>query len=419
MAGRTRTTKKLAQRINLEYFKKLQAIPLWRRILSAVFATAGLAWIGWHALGGTPAIYNAGPLGHSHALLSQNCGACHVSKAGYRRSATDQACLACHDGPIHQAGQTFTPSCASCHIEHSGAMRLASTSDSACTECHAALKTTHGPSRFRSGIRGFDGTHPEFAALGSGAMDPGTVKFNHRVHLKADLRGPDGPTRLRCASCHEPMRASPGSRASSGMEAVNYERHCAACHALNFDRRMGRPAPHREPKVVYDFVLSMLTEYIAAHPAEISLPGEADMRLPARPPRLLARSASAWVVERMRDAELLLWRKSCKECHTLSYPNGAGALPAVAKAAIATRWLPHASFDHRAHQMVECESCHAKAQESQQASDVLIPGIQTCRACHRPGPNAAEARCFECHTYHDWSKEKPVPGKFVVTQFSE
>jgi hypothetical protein len=50
---------------------------------------------------------------------------------------------------------------------------------------------------------------------------------------------------------------------------------------------------------------------------------------------------------------------------------------------------------------------------------VLLPGIQVCRECHRSGANAAEARCFECHVYHDWSKEKPVVGKYTVKQLAE
>jgi len=102
----------------------------------------------------------------------------------------------------------------------------------------------------------------------------------------------------------------------------------------------------------------------------------------------------------------------------MSYPNGFDALPVVAKSAIATRWLPHAEFDHQAHQMVECAACHAKANESRETSDVLIPGVQTCRQCHHAGTDAAEARCFECHSYHDWSKEKTVAGKFTVQQLA-
>ena len=166
-------------------------------------------------------------------------------------------------------------------------------------------------------------------------------------------------------------------------------------------------------------MVQKLTGYIAAHPREIPLVDEPDKRLPSRPPQPPARNASEWVQQRLGDAQLLLWRKACKECHALSFPNGPDALPVVAKAAIPTRWLPHANFDHEAHQMVSCASCHSKAPTSKETSDVLIPGIQTCRECHHSGSDAAEPRCFECHTYHDWSKEKPVAGKFTVRELAE
>lgn len=419
MPGRIRTTKKLAQRINLDYFKTLHGIPRWRRILSAVLVAMGVVWLGWYAVAGSAKPYNAGPLAHSHAILGQKCEACHVSQASYQKSATDQACLACHDGPVHHADQTFTPACSNCHVEHQGAFRLASTSDRACTQCHADLKTTQGAAKFVSNISAFDNSHPEFAVLRPGASDPGTIKFNHQVHLKEDLRGPKGPTQLKCADCHQPSADS--NRAY--MTPIDYEKHCASCHTLQFDRRFSESAPHKEPKVVYDFVLAKLTGYIAAHPAEIPLVDEPDKRLPTRPPQPPARNAAEWVQQRMTDAQLLLWRKACKECHALtypttSYPDGPDALPTVAKSQLTARWLQHGEFDHEAHQMVKCESCHAKAQDSRETSDVLIPGVQTCRACHHSGQDAAEARCFECHTYHDWSKEKPVAGRYIVKQLA-
>ncbi len=412
MPGRIRTTKKLAQRLDLNYFKTLRGIPRWRRILSGVFVIVGLGWLGWHAIAGSPKPYNAGPLAHAHALLGQKCGACHVSQAGFRESATDQACLGCHDGPIHHADQTFMPACSNCHVEHQGAFRLASTSDRACTQCHADLKTTHGESKFASNIRGFDASHPEFAVLRSGYSDPGTIKFNHAVHLKEGLRGPDGPVQLKCGDCHSP---SSGTNRDY-MAPINYEKHCESCHPLQFDRRFSESAPHKDPKMVYDFVHAKLAAYIAAHPAEIPLVDEPDKRLPTRPPQPPARNAAEWVAQRMADAQLLLWRKSCKECHAMSYPNGFDALPVVAKSQITARWFQHAEFDHQAHQMVQCESCHRKARTSREASDVLIPSVQTCRECHHSGPDAAEARCFECHTYHDWSKERPVVGRYAVSQ---
>ncbi|MGD0434831.1 MAG: hypothetical protein ABSB86_00085 [Bryobacteraceae bacterium] len=437
MAGRTRTTKKLAQRINLNYFKTLRGIPRWRRILSGVLVALGVAWLGWYALAGTPKPYNAGPVSHTHTLIGGKCETCHATQAGFEHSATDKACLTCHDGPIHHAEQTFSPACASCHVEHKGAFRLAATTDEACTQCHAdlAAKDKNAPPRFVSNIRGFDGTHPQFAVLRSGRIDPGTIKFGHQVHLKKDLRGPHGPVQLQCADCHRPQglnqpwpfsiaQIAPVSLSAalpdrSYMEPINYEKHCATCHTLQFDRRFSESVPHKEPKVVYDFVVEKLTGYIAEHPTQIPLVDEPDKRLPSRPPQPPARNAREWVAERLTDSEFLLWRKACKECHLETFPNGNDALPVVAKAAITARWLPHSNFDHEAHQMVACAACHAKAPTSKETSDVLIPGVQVCRDCHHAGKEAAEARCFECHNYHDWTKEKPPVGKFAVSQLGQ
>ena len=63
-----------------------------------------------------------------------------------------------------------------------------------------------------------------------------------------------------------------------------------------------------------------------------------------------------------------------------------------------------------------CASCHAAALKSQQSSDVLLPGIATCRACHHSGTEAAESRCFECHTYHDPAQRKPAHSNFSVAE---
>ncbi len=106
------------------------------------------------------------------------------------------------------------------------------------------------------------------------------------------------------------------------MQPIDYQKHCASCHTLQFDRRFNESVPHKEPKVVYDFVVAKLTGYIAEHPKEIPLVDEPDKRLPTRPPQRPARNAAEWVQQRLADAQLLLWRKACKECHALSYPNG-------------------------------------------------------------------------------------------------
>jgi hypothetical protein len=126
-------------------------------------------------------------------------------------------------------------------------------------------------------------------------------------------------------------------------------------------------------------------------------------------------STQQWVAERATEDEQLLWRKTCKQCHTLQFDEGA-ALPKIAPSNITARYMPHANFDHSQHGLVDCTSCHAAATTSQQSSDVLLPGIATCRTCHHSGSEAAESRCFECHTYHDPAQRKPAHSNFSLTE---
>ena len=398
MAGRSRTTKKLAQRIDLNYFKRLYPFPRWRRILSLGLIGFALLWL---AVARQRA-FNAGPLAHPHALLARDCAACHAVQTAWGQKVTDQACSSCHDGPIHQAEQTLTPSCTDCHVEHQGSFRLASTRDEGCTQCHSNLKTKTGQTKFAANITSFESGHPEFAVLRSGS-DPGSIKFGHEVHLKKDLRGSHGPVQLKCADCH--------LRTGASMASIDYQKQCAECHPLLFDKRFTEPAPHKKPEIVMDFVTARFREYIAAHPNEIRMVDPPDPRVirPVLPP---ARNAAEWVGRRVADTEQLLWRKTCRECHTL---RSGTPLPEVLAAAIPARWMTHASFDHEAHQMLVCTECHSRAPSSRETSDVLLPGIATCQKCHHSGTDAAESRCFECHTYHDWSKEKPVDGRRTIS----
>src|SRR5260370_1664457 len=63
--------------------------------------------------------------------------------------------------------------------------------------------------------------------------------------------------------------------------------------------------------------------------------------------------------------------------------------------------------------MLTCQACHAGISDSRKTSDINIPEIAFCRQCHKQGGAsklAAEGRCFECHSYHDWRKERRVNG---------
>jgi hypothetical protein len=241
-----------------------------------------------------------------------------------------------------------------------------------------------------------------------GAADPGTVKFGHEVHMKAGLRGPDGPTQLQCASCH--TLESKDGRLGPAISTANFEDHCETCHRLEFHRRVAQVLPHDKPEVVLAFARQALTEYIAANPGDVNLVD------PPLDPRILtprpgpAGNAAEWIRRAMEDTQTLMWRKTCIECHT---PTPAFEIP---EAQIKDRWMTGARFDHTAHQLVACAECHGSAAASKVTADVLLPGVATCQQCHRPGRAAASANCSECHVYHDWSKAKPVDSKTTIRE---
>lgn len=481
--ARTRTTKKLAQRIDLNYFKRptpLKRAKLWLSVLLPVIA---LIWILAHFAMRDSRVYSSGRLSNPHAVLETQCAACHVQQAGaYSAKAENSACLACHDGPIHHAEQIRTPNCAECHVEHRGKINLSAASNQSCAQCHSDLRTRDGHVRFVSGIRSFEDGHPNFDAADKTNSDPGTIKLNHMLHMKPIRSAPGGPNvQLNCSDCHRPPgglqspwpyavtsywtaavsytdaesfrpvglkgltphNSTPGREL---MEPVKFATACAACHLLTFDKRFDEGVPHDKPEVVHAFLVKKFGAYIAAHSNELR-----EMQDPARdltgkplPPRMRTLAASEWVEEKVAVAEELLSHKTCAQCHQMAKQNlpdtsiarwsptdprtgngsgttnvaaqgkPAGMIGAVAPANVTLRWLPRSKFDHEAHTGFTCVSCHEKALTSTESAEVLIPGIATCQTCHAPGPNHAESRCFECHTYHDWSQRKDVKPTFTL-----
>ncbi|MGH9740776.1 MAG: hypothetical protein ACRD51_00335, partial [Candidatus Acidiferrum sp.] len=200
------------------------------------------------------------------------------------------------------------------------------------------------------------------------------------------------------------------------MAPVKFATACAGCHSLAFDKRFSEGVPHDKTEAVHAFLVKKFSEYIATHPSELREAREPGRDLTEKPLQAAVRvyTPSAWVAARTADAEGLLWRKTCVQCHGLSVAAGADRLPAVEPARTTVRWMPHAKFDHDAHRGFSCVSCHEKALTTTEASDVLLPGIATCKTCHAPGPAHAESRCFECHTYHDWSKLKEILATFTL-----
>lgn len=439
---RTRTAKKLAQRIDLYYFKRPHPLRRWRTILSIAAPIVGLVWLGGMAAAGSRAPYSSGPVSAAHAFAETKCEVCHVREAAFRAHVGEKACLTCHDAPPHPpspsgsagevrpassagqvpasaaAGHTEAPACATCHREHQGRVALARTSDDFCLQCHAGSQRSAAKA---AAVSGFPAGHPAFAPAEQGVADPGTIKFNHEVHAKSDLRGPNGPEKLECTACHQPeiARVSSQRRMTTGlMQPMTYEQQCARCHPLFFDERIEAAAPHEEPQVVRAFVERALREHITKNPGDISRPDDPARRVPLnfpRPPDPPARTPDEWVTRRAVRAERLLWGKTCAECHQVSGAAAQGQVPSIAPANVRTEWMDKAAFDHGPHLMVRCVSCHA-AEKSRNTSDVLMPSVATCATCHAPGKGAS-ADCAECHAYHDWSKTKAVNPHFSLDQF--
>ena len=479
--ARTRTTKKLAQRIDLNYFKRPTPLKRAKFWLSVLLPLLALVWIAERTVFRDSRVYSSGRLSEPHAVLERECAACHLQQAGaFSAKAADNACLACHDGPIHHAVSLIGEkelTCAECHTEHHGRANLRAASNQSCASCHANLQATNGETRFVSHIRSFEDGHPEFAALRTGSLYSlfltSTVKFNHAIHMKSIRRGPNGPmVQLDCADCHRPTAVAPPStysdqsyvgakvsyvdkkrsmpsvainlpprRPASGRELmapVRFASSCAGCHLLSFDKRFEIGVPHDEPQVVREFMVRKFQEYIAAHPEALHERRDPDRDITGKLllPEIQALTPAQWVTEHTAAAEELLWRKTCVQCHNLSLPRIEGSesvpriapwirtpadnrfelkpLPQILVASAMVRWMADAKFDHDAHGGFSCASCHAKTLTSTESSDILLPGIATCQKCHAPGAEHAESRCFECHTYHDWSKRKEVTPTFTL-----
>ena len=309
--ARTRTTKAVAQRIDLNYFNRPTPFKRAKLLLAVLVPAIALVWIGWHVFGHDNRVYSSGRLSKAHAVLEQQCAACHVHQAsGFAAVAADSACLACHDGPAHHPSNLNTKiACAECHLEHRGRVSLVATKKQSCAQCHGNLSIANRDSSYAKHIQSFEDGHPEFAALRSTAAiptrDPGAIKLNHALHVKAIRRGPNGPNvQLDCADCHRAAASAdthweygdknyaastvsytagqefepggsqglPTKRPWSDrqlMAPVKFANACAGCHLLTFDKRFDEGVPHDNPEVIHSFLTKRFADYIAAHPTEL------------------------------------------------------------------------------------------------------------------------------------------------------
>jgi hypothetical protein len=381
-------------------------------------------------------IWSSGPLHPAHGVaIGDDCRACHVKP--FQR-VQDVQCLACHQQTTDHAAADLaahvgldTTRCASCHKEHNTPMHLTISDDALCTDCHAM---PDWPDNRLASARGFTlATHPAFAAdllvstaeeRGTGltyewyrqsvplpeAVDRSNLKFPHDLHLDPErVQTMDTGAALACADCH---RLQPDNE---HFEPISMERDCRDCHDLKFDRQApDRELPHGDPSEV---LLTMEGHFMRLYAdPDVGEPDRARRRLPDRgadadrcdgPAYLCARDRTA------REAETQFTRRGCVTCHEVVTHDTPDLLARyqVVPVRLTPDFFTAARFDHRAHLTqrdasgdAACLLCHA-ADTSTASSDVLMPDVDACVACHgdHRQRGLVPLHCMDCHAFHPLS----------------
>jgi len=126
---------------------------------------------------------------------------------------------------------------------------------------------------------------------------------------------------------------------------------------------------------------------------ERRVPGTAALQTEPSGRREWVRQQTARALEVVFDE-----KRGCFYCHV---PDPARGQFRVAPVMLLTRFLAPARFDHAKHRPVDCGYCHG-AVDSHTSSDVLIPGIERCVACHGGETTSlnVQSTCITCHVFH-------------------
>jgi mono/diheme cytochrome c family protein len=382
---------------------------------------------------GLDAQWNPGTLSSSHQPFGLDCKACHAKPF---QQVQDTECLACHRGignhvatKVAAMPQLQETRCATCHRDHQGTDGLMTQNHryigTGCASCHGDLSSKL-PETKVADVKDFAKGHPQFRVQvaastttfvrvrqgGAAITEATALKFPHDVHLApGGIAGPDGKSKLECASCHRPTQSG------VGFERVSMKRDCQSCHTLAFEPALSqRQVPHGSTADV----LTTLREfygYVNSSKVAIDTPPVNGPVFTVRPG--MPAGAPASFVQGPGDAKAraaaaateLFEKTSCIVCHSVSRVPGPGKagtpgadLPQwkIAPVAPAHPWLPKASFDHAAHRAAPCADCHL-ASASKKAGDVLMPTIKECRDCHsgtEPVVGKVKSDCAMCHGYH-------------------
>lgn len=478
--GTQETGKKRAARIPLDYFRHPDSLVRWKLGLTFVAFIAVAGWLaaGFFLPNNGDIRYSRGPVASVHSTWDQRCSQCHVDFApmsanhvltalGSSHSVSDQKCIVCHAGTDHHATQKkeSTPSCAGCHRDHQGRdFSLVKLPDNDCVSCHKELnRHCNRTPEYEPNITSFVSNHPEFKVLRDKQVDPGKLKFNHRIHMlpgqsepgattpwtlgkiKAAAPGEDvryreatwqkdkgdsAAVQLDCASCH--VLDSADNRLSSKPQTLtngdlppraagkyylptNYELHCKACHPLTFDPNVKDgnkivSIPHGlQPEEANAFVWSAYANKYAGKPGSKPnpdvppLPGKQIKDLILENTDTIAKQLYKGSVEKQQRF-LYTGKTSCGECHHFENEGGKNK---VVPTNVKDIWFEHAKFNHVSHRALDCRSCHGQAYAT-------LPDGKT------PNPAASQSEkdvmlpdiknCRDCHSPTKVEGDKQLGG---------
>lgn len=399
----------------------------------------------------------SGNLSTAHAGLKNDCKACHVEPFVAVR---DSSCVACHDDvhghadpnrlltanpPLDWQGKMSVAiadkfsrpagRCVECHTEHEGAGPMEDTKQQFCSSCHSNLDDRLPDTKIAN-AGDFGTAHPQFkprvrlvpgdvsqnerVSLDRKPVDDGGLKFPHNVHLSAvggvakmarSLSGRYGfGSTLACKDCHE--KTADGVR----FLPVKMEANCGMCHSLGVER-MGdtvRTLRHGDPKMV---VADLRAFYRAGGPyrarAQQVIEGRRRPGDYGSNGRYYAYFGS--VNYGAADSAIrAVFSKggACYDCHTVTAPPAGSDNWGIGRVHQTMRYMEKGWFDHNAHKTETCSSCHSAA-KSTLASDLILPGIKTCRNCHGGEGSRSDvpSSCAMCHSYHAGDGAPWVPRK--------
>jgi cytochrome c3-like protein/FHA domain-containing protein len=403
---------------------------------------------GFHA----DTLWVSGAMSDGHANLANDCQSCHVEAFV---SVRDSACLECHtDIPDHAAddlmataepelglgrqflrtvASTFNRperSCASCHVEHEGSGQMAAAPQQFCADCHTDLDSRLTETTLLN-AHDFGSDHPEFrprimtrpadengmaryrrVSIEDVPQENTGLKFPHELHLSDTngvarmaqrLSGEYGfGEALDCADCH--VATPDGTR----FEPISMEANCQMCHSLAFDRIGGtiRTLRHGEPEMVVADIRAFYRGTAPRRPIDLSgmerrRPGDDSRARTVGRYQFAARTRYAQADSAIRA--VFSRDGACFDCHEVVRPPTRSSLAFdIVPVRQISRYMHDGWFDHAAHETEDCSTCHV-ASESEQASDVLLPGIETCRDCHAGAEASGDeivSTCAMCHSYH-------------------